>query len=107
MKDATDTGGTIPADQMMGVVHGDGGDAVAFLHAETVQCLRKLARIQTDFGPVTAGDMAIRPIADDLAVTMFARRMIDQIGNLERTRLHCTGHIVSPNMLYLAGFWYV
>ena len=97
MQDAADASRPVPADQMVRMVHCDGGDPVALLHTETLHCLREFPRFDTNFGPVAARDRAVCPIADYLAYTMLAGGMIDQIGDLERSRLHCTGHIFSPN----------
>ncbi len=65
---------------MVRVVHCQRRDAITPLHAEIDQGGGKFARVGGDLAPVRSRFTRVGPARDDFSITMFARRMVDQIG---------------------------
>src|SRR3546814_4493238 len=73
---------------MMTVVHRQRRDAVALFHSELDHRGGEAARVDADLAPGRSRHAAIGPARDNLSRRMFARRMVDQAGDEERSEEH-------------------
>ena len=79
--DPAKTDRAIPCGEVTVVVHCKSRNAVTFLQAHSGKSLRQFPRFARDPGPVAAFNAAVGPARHDLARAMFARRIVDQMGD--------------------------
>ena len=92
VQDAAHADRAVPADEVPAVVHRQRCDPFTLPHAKLAQSLGHFERVAANLAPIGPRFAAIGPMGDNFPGTIFARGMINNVGDPKVPILHCSKH---------------